>query len=173
MTSLRYPPRRLVAGECLPVAEIKMNAPFNWAEPHHMQRYMALAFDNIRRQPVAFVMASAYRVVRLFVVRGSDDVSTAQQFGGSRLIYGAATAVSIVYLLVFFAGVVAAYRRRSALLLFLVPVVYVPVTICFVLTNMRYTVTVQPLMFAFVAMALVAALEWQPAGKDVTNASAS
>jgi len=34
----------------------------------------------------------------------------------------------------------------------------VPLTICFVLTNMRYTVTVQPLMFIFVSVALLAAL---------------
>jgi hypothetical protein len=32
-------------------------------------------------------------------------------------------------------------------------------TICFVLTNMRYTVTVQPLMFVFVAVAIAAALK--------------
>ena len=40
----------------------------------------------------------------------------------------------------------------------LVPIVYVPLTICFVLTNMRYTITMQPLMFVFVAVALSAAL---------------
>ena len=51
-----------------------------------------------------------------------------------------------------------AYRRHRKLLLFLVPIVYVPLSICFVLTNMRYTVTVQPLMFAFVAVAILAAL---------------
>ncbi len=38
------------------------------------------------------------------------------------------------------------------------PIVYVPMTICFVLTNMRYTVTMQPLMFVFVAVAVSAAL---------------
>jgi hypothetical protein len=42
--------------------------------------------------------------------------------------------------------------------LFLVPIVYVPLTICFVLTNMRYSVTVQPLMFVFVAVAGMAVL---------------
>jgi len=35
----------------------------------------------------------------------------------------------------------------------------VPLTICFVLTNMRYTITVQPLMFVFVAIAVAAALK--------------
>ena len=52
-----------------------------------------------------------------------------------------------IYLLVFLAGAWIAWRRRSALLWLLVPIVYVPLTICFVLTNMRYTVTMQPLMF--------------------------
>ena len=46
-------------------------------------------------------------------------------------------------------------RRRSAALILLVPILYVPATICFVLTNMRYTITVQPLMFVFVATALL------------------
>jgi ribonuclease PH len=50
--------------------------------------------------------------------------------------------------------VLVAFRQRSALLPLLVPIAYVPATICFVLTNQRYTVTMQPLMFAFVALAL-------------------
>jgi hypothetical protein len=157
MTSIRSaPPPR---GSCIPATTIRANSPFNWSEPHMMQRYMALAFDNIRREPLAFAAASAYRFVRLFVVRGTSDVSTAQQFRGSNLVYFAGTALSIGYLVVFAAGVWIAYQRRSALLLFLIPIVYVPLTICFVLTNMRYTVTVQPLMFVFVAVAIAAALK--------------
>jgi hypothetical protein len=123
-----------------------------------MQRFMALAMDNIRRDPWAFVRASLYRMMRLFIVRGTDDVSTAQQFRGSQLVYMVGTTLSIGYLAVFAAGVIIAWRRRSALLLFLLPIVYVPLTICFVLTNMRYTVTMQPLMFAFVALAIATAL---------------
>jgi hypothetical protein len=159
MTSIRFPARRLQPGECQPAVDASFNAPFNWREPHMMRRYMALAFDNIERDPGAFALASLYRMVRLFIVRGTGDIATSQQFSGSGFVYAAGSVLSIAYLLVFFAGVIAAYRRSSALLLFLVPIVYVPVTICFVLTNMRYTVTVQPLMFAFVALAIVAALE--------------
>jgi hypothetical protein len=40
----------------------------------------------------------------------------------------------------------------------LIPIAYVPLTICFVLTNMRYTVTMQPLMFVFVALAILTGL---------------
>ena len=158
MTSIAHPPRPPHPGECVPAAEVKMNAPFNWSEPHMMQRFMALALDNIKRDPKAFILASAYRLGRLFIVRGTSDSNTAQQFRGSSLVYGTGTALSQLYLAVFFAGVVIAARRRSPLLLFLIPIIYVPVTICFVLTNMRYTVTVQPLMFAFVALAGKAAL---------------
>lgn len=164
MTSVQFPPRRLRPGECQPAVDATVNAPFNWREPHMMSRYMALAFDNIERDPGAFAMASLYRMVRLFIVRGTNDVATSQQFNGSAFVYAAGTVLSIAYLVVFVAGVLAAFRRRSALLLFLVPIVYVPVTICFVLTNMRYTVTVQPLMFAFVALAIVAALESRRGG---------
>ena len=38
-------------------------------------------------------------------------------------------------------------------------IAYIPATISFVLTNMRYTITVQPLLLMFVAVTLVALLE--------------
>jgi hypothetical protein len=155
-TSIAAP--RLRPGPCMPANEIRTNARFNWREPHMMNRYMALAADNIARDPAGFVTASLYRMMRLFVVYGTDDRATSQQFQGSRLVYLVGFIASAAYLAVFLTGVIVAARRRSALLLFLIPIVYVPVTICFVLTNMRYTVTVQPLMFAFVALAAVAAL---------------
>jgi len=163
-TSIAHPPRPTQPGECAPAGDVTVNGPFNFGEPHMMQRYMALAMDNISRDPAAFIKASLYRMVRLFVIRGTDDLATAQQFRWSRVVYGVGTALSVAYLVVFLAGVYVAYRRRSALLLLLVPIVYVPATICFVLTNMRYSVTVQPLMFVFVAVAMVAALNAQPAG---------
>ena len=129
-----------------------------------MNRYMALAFDNIERDPLGFAAASLYRFGRLFIVRGSEDRSTTQQFNRSTIVYAIATLLSAAYVAIFLYGIVVAWRQRSALLIFLIPIVYVPVTICFVLTNMRYTVTVQPLMFAFVAVAVVAALQLDSAG---------
>ena len=62
-----------------------------------MRRYMALAMDNIGRDPLAFVAASAYRMVRLFIIRGSDDVHATQQFSGARLAYAAGTILSAAY----------------------------------------------------------------------------
>jgi hypothetical protein len=50
-------------------------------------------------------------------------------------------------------------RRRSSVWLLLLPIVYVPITISYVLTNMRYTVTIQPPLFAFVAVAVTAAVD--------------
>lgn len=137
------------------VDQVSFNRVFYRGEPHGMSRYTALAFDNISREPLAFVAASLYRMVRLFIIRGTDDVSATQQFANSGPIYLAGTVVSAGYLLVFLAGVVLAWRQRSALLWLLVPIAYVPLTICFVLTNMRYTITVQSLMFVFVAVVLV------------------
>jgi hypothetical protein len=74
------------------------------------------------------------------------------------LIFDAGMVASIIYLGAFIAGVVIAWRARSPFLYALIPIAYVPLTICFVLTNMRYTITVQPLMFVFVAMTIGAAL---------------
>ena len=165
-TSIAFPQHRALRGDCEPAAEVRMNARFNWREPHMMNRYMALAFDNIRRDPSGFALASLYRALRLFIVYGTDDRATSQQFSGSGVVYRIGLIASLTYLGVFAAGVVIAAKRRSALLLFLIPIVYVPATICFVLTNMRYTVTVQPLMFAFVALAVVEVLRLEPSGRS-------
>lgn len=149
---------------CPVVDDVHVNDVYYRAEPHRLNRYTALAFDNISRAPIEFARASAYRFVRMFIIIGTDDVSTAQQFRSSRLAYGAGQALSTIYLAAFLGGVGIAWRRRSAVLGLLLPILYVPATICFVLTNMRYTVTMQPLMFAFVAVALVAWLRLDPPG---------
>ena len=141
---------------CSMISGYSINQPFYVREPHEMRRYTALAFDNIRREPVAFALASIVRMARLFIVWGSDDKWTAQQFTASRLVYAAGFVLSATYLAVFLAGVWIAWRRARPLVLFVLPIAYVPLTICFVLTNMRYSVTVQPLVFVFVAVTLLA-----------------
>ena len=148
---------------CPPASEVRVNDVFYRREPHEMRRYTALAFDNIGSDPVAFAQASAYRLVRLFIVRsGSDDQQTTFQFAGSRMIFNVGLILSLSYFTLFLAGVVIAWRERSPFLYALIPIAYVPLTICFVLTNMRYTITVQPLMFVFVAMTMAAMLRLRP-----------
>lgn len=144
---------------CSPLRNLAVNRAFYLAEPDAMRRYTALAWDNIRYTPGAYVASAVHRVWRLFVVQGTDDGSTAYQFRDSRLVYTAATIVSATFLLLFLCGVVIAVRQRRRLLVIGSPILYVPVTIAWVLTNMRYTVTVQPLMFAFIAVALLAAAD--------------
>jgi hypothetical protein len=144
---------------CPPAAEVRINEVFYRKEPHEMRRYTALALDNIARDPVAFAQASAYRMVRLFIIRpGTDDQHTTFQYRGSEMIFNAGLILSLAYFAMFVAGVVIAVRRRSPFLYALIPIAYVPLTICFVLTNMRYTLTVQPLMFVFVAVTVAAVL---------------
>ena len=135
---------------------VEINGVFYRRELHQMQRYASLAADNIRRAPLAFAAATAYRAVRLFIVRPPGDASVTYEFTASRAIYTIALLLSLTYLVAFLAGVVLAWRRRSPLLPLAVPIFYVPLTIAFVLTNQRYTVTMQPLMFAFVAFGVVA-----------------
>jgi len=141
---------------CRALERVRVNDVFYRREPHWMRRYTALAWDNIRRAPAAFAAASLYRAVRLFVIEGTSDRSTNWQFAGSRVVYPLATAASVAYALAGAAGLAVAVRRRRRVWLLLLPVVYVPATICFVLTNMRYTITVQPFVLAFVAVALTA-----------------
>ncbi len=144
---------------CAALEDVAVNRVFYREEPHRMGRYAALAADNIRRDPFAFARASAYRAVRLFVIEGTADRHTAQQFSKSGLVYAAATWLSATYLLLFVAGVAIAWRHGSAILLPLGLIAYVPITIAAVLTNMRYSITVQPLVFMFIAVAVIAMLE--------------
>ncbi|HET9831457.1 MAG TPA: glycosyltransferase family 39 protein [Vicinamibacterales bacterium] len=144
--------------QCALVDEVKINDVFYREQPHAMRRYSALAFDNIRRSPAAFLEASLYRVYRVFVVVGSKDKWTNQQFRGAAAIYAAATAASLTFLGLFIAGVIVLWRQRADIVLPLLLILYVPATIAPLLTNMRYSVTVQPLMFVFVAAALTSAI---------------
>jgi hypothetical protein len=149
-------PSRLSGVEaCMQVRDVIVNQVFYRREPHMMRRYSALAFDNIRRQPLDFALASAYRMMRLFIVQGTSDPLTTQQFTQSRRIYSVAAAVSIVFLALFGLGVVAGWSRGREPLLALLLIAYIPATLAPVLTNMRYTVTVQPLMMVFIAAGLM------------------
>lgn len=139
---------------CAIVGEVKINDVFYREQPQAMRRYSALALDNIRREPLAFVLASLYRVYRVFVVVGSKDKWTNQQFPGAAAVYAGATTLSLAFLGLFLAGVVILWRRRADILLPLLLILYVPATIAPLLTNMRYSVTVQPLMFVFAAATL-------------------
>ena len=47
---------------CREMQSVRVNDVFYRREPHMMRRYTALAFDNIRRDPAAFIRACAYRV---------------------------------------------------------------------------------------------------------------
>jgi dolichyl-phosphate-mannose-protein mannosyltransferase len=169
-------PRVTDYNSCQQMIDVRVNDVFYRREPHLMRRYMALAFDNIRRDPLAFVVAGAYRALRLFVVGGTSDSWTAQQFEGSHAVYLAAGIVSGLYLVAGLAGIAIAIRRRATVWLLLVPVLYVPITISYVLTNMRYTVTIQPLLFAFVAVAVTAVVDRvrrAPGGAGVEAARSS
>ena len=153
-------------GSCPVVEDVRVNDVFYRREPHDMARYTALAFDNIGRDPVAFAAASAYRMIRLFIIRGTTDQKTTFQFPLSHFIFDAGFVASLAFFATFIAGVVIAWRARSPWMYALIPIVYVPLTICFVLTNMRYTITVQPLMFVFVAIAVAAAMRLAPSTRE-------
>ena len=152
-------PAALDNDPCLAVDEIGVNRVPYRRLPHEMRRFTALAIDNIRHDPPGFLEASAHRALRVFVIEGSQDVRTAAQFKGARLVYGIAQAVSIAYLALFAAGLVIAIRRGLPLFMFLVPIAYVPLTISFMLINARYSMTIQPFVFAVISVALVAVID--------------
>lgn len=155
----RAAPKEPMSERCLAPGEVTINSPFYRVQPHEMRRYTALALDNIGRDPLAYAWSVLYRSVRLFVILGSDDQGTAHQFANSRLVYMLGTAVSAGFFLLFLAGAWIGWRRGYAVLVPLAVIASLPATIAFVLINMRYTVTVQPLLLMFVAVSVVAALE--------------
>lgn len=140
---------------CRELDEVAVNRPFYRREPHAMRRYVALALDNIRREPASYLASVVYRAFRLFVIQGGEDRRTVQQFADSAAVYRLATAASLAYVLLLVAGVWAAWRHGYAIALPIALIAYVPLTIAYVLTNMRYSITVQPFVFMFVATATV------------------
>jgi hypothetical protein len=164
--ALGRPAREISRDEanCGGIEGATVNAVFYRRQPQTMRRYSALALDNIRRAPFAFLRASLYRVYRVFVVIGSRDKWTNQQFAGAAVVYGVAQAASLAVLMLFLAGIVILWRQRTDVILPLLLILYVPATIAPLLTNMRYSVTVQPLMFVFVAAALTTI--WRAARKE-------
>lgn len=131
--------------------------------PHEMRRFVALSRDNIARDPVGYAWSTVVRAGRLFVIQGSDDRRTAIQFKNSRTIYLVGQSITFAYAMLFVAGVIVATRRRQVRVLLALPIIYVPATISFMLINARYAMTMQPFMFAFIAILLVAWLDrWSP-----------
>jgi hypothetical protein len=144
---------------CLSVPEVGVNRVPYRRLPHEMRRFTALALDNIRQAPRAFVTASLRRAVRVFIIAGSDDTRTAYQFNRAGVIYAAGWIASVVYLALFLAGLIIALVRRLPVALLLTPIAFVPITICIMLITARYSMATQPFMFAFVAIALVSAAD--------------
>lgn len=153
------PASEIPGGRCVSTDAVAVNAPFYREQPHMMRRYLALAMDNIRRDPPVYFASVAYRALRVFLVEGSEDPHTAQQFRGGARIYRIANLVSMVIVVAFVAGVWAGKRRHAAIGLPLVVIAFIPATLGFFLTNMRYSITVQPLLFIFIAAAIVTGLE--------------
>jgi hypothetical protein len=74
-------------------------------------------------------------------------------------VYAIGRIVSLSFFALLIAGVWLARARGFRLFLMLAPIVYVPLTICFMLINARYSMTMQPFVFAFVAVSMVTALD--------------
>jgi Dolichyl-phosphate-mannose-protein mannosyltransferase len=158
-TQLRRVAQPSALTRCAGIEKLGVNTVFYREQPHMMRRYTALAFDNIRRDPGAYAVSVLYRMVRVFFVEGSDDPHTTHQFSGGGRVYRAAFVISIVLLLLALVGMWLAWRRGAAMVLPALLVAYIPATLAFVLTNMRYSITVQPLLFMFVAVTIVTVLE--------------
>jgi hypothetical protein len=149
---------------CLASTDVSVNRVPYRRLPHEMRRFTALALDNIRHDPRGYLAASAHRALRVFVIAGSSDSRTAYQFSRGATIFAIGRVASTAYLALFVAGLTIALVKRMPVTLLLMPIVFVPATICFMLINARYSMTTQPFMFAFVAIALVTAADaWTPA----------
>jgi len=144
-----------IGNACIDEDSIEINKVFYRAEPHLMRRYTALALDNIERAPGQFALATLFRIGRLFIVWGTSDAATMQQFRSGRIVTALATAASSALVALFLVGAVLSWRRGACVGLPLLLVAYVPATIAPMLTNMRYTITVQPIMFVFVAVTVI------------------
>ncbi|MBN2288901.1 MAG: glycosyltransferase family 39 protein [Candidatus Glassbacteria bacterium] len=160
---------RLPAGFPELVLSQRVNAVFYRSEPQEQSRKVALALDNIRRQPLEYLKSRLVQAYRLFVVRGSRDPFTAHQFPASGLIYAVAFLCTLAVFLSMLAGVAVALKRKYSVMILLAPVIYVLLTLGFLQANARFSMAVQPFELVFFAVALQAFLErlgLVPAGED-------
>src|SRR5262249_37348083 len=88
-------------------------------------------------------------------------------------VYRLAFAASVTLLALFLAGAWIAWRRGFAIALPLALIAYIPATLAFVLTNMRYSIAVQPLVFMFVATTLVTMWDARPGSRVRAAAEAT
>jgi len=153
--------------ECTTLTALAANRVPYRRLPHEMRRFTTLAFDNIRHDPVGYLVASAIRAVRVFVIVGSSDQRTAYQFSGAGRMYAIGRVASLAVFVLASVGVWIAWRRGWRVFMLLAPAVYVPLTICFMLINARYSMTVQPFEFAFAAVTLVSALPTRRPSDDL------
>jgi len=137
-----------------------IDSVFYRAQPQSQDRYARLALDDIRRAPIGYALATARRMIGIFVTIGSESRDAAHQFEGSRALYLAGAVLSVTVFALFVSGLaVAAFRYGAAIVPLAAAVLYVPVTIAPFLTNARYSLSGQPFVFAFVAIAIVAAYD--------------
>ena len=99
---------------------------------------------------------------------GHALVEEALRRGASR-VYAAATAVSLAVLAVAVVGGWIAWRRGYAIGLPMLLIAHIPMTLAFVLTNMRYSIAVQPFVFVFVAVAIVAGVDAASGRRTLTD----
>lgn len=136
-----------------------VNNVFFRSEPHAQRRYIALSVDNVRQEPGKYLLACLYRTFRVFIIRGSTDFKTSYQFADSGLIWSISSLISISYLLCMILGLVISLSRGYHIVLFLSPIIYISLTTCVSVINMRYSVPVQPFIFVFVSIFILAFLE--------------
>jgi hypothetical protein len=129
---------------------------FYRAQPQSQDRFTRLALDDIRRAPLAYAAATFRRMVGIFVTVGSENRDAAHQFAGSRVLYGLGTVVTVGVFVLFLSGIAIAWRHGGDVAPLVAAVFYVPVTIAPFLTNARYSLSGQPFVLAFVAIALLA-----------------
>ncbi|MCE5271425.1 glycosyltransferase family 39 protein [bacterium] len=134
---------------------IRFNGVYSRVEIEREKRYRTLALDYIRRHPLDYSLACLVRPFRAHLVVGSDDVFTARQFEHSRQIYLAGGILSAAILLLALAGIVIGLRSRLEVGLFLLPVVYLSLSLAPFLVTGRYTLQDQPFLFVFVSLALL------------------
>ena len=162
-------PGRGVSNGCL--EEVGVNRVIRRRQPHEMRRFIALALDNISRDPWAYARGTLARAARVFIIQGSDDRRTALQFSGSGVVYLAGRLITVLYAVLCLAGVVVSLWRRLPIVWLLLPIVYVPSTIAFMLVNARYAMTAQPFMFAFIGVLAIAIIDRLVPGAAPTRQS--
>ncbi len=115
-----------------------------------------LAFFNIKRDFLDYLITSLKRTVRMWITTGSTDISVSHPPPqGKHLYFSLARLISMLMLINGVLGIFLVRDRLKELIFILMPIIYFPITHSFMMANARHTLPANPFLLVFNAISIM------------------